>query len=349
VIRVGRGPLFPDDGPRAARLRRRARGIAIEAGAFAALTLLAPLVFPAATAVDLVRRRHWTAVRLAAMGWWFLFVELRGLAGLAAAYAGTGGPFGRGSLRRRARVYQLRIRWARGHVAGLRALFGVRFEVEGLDDAGPGPELVFIRHASVADGALPDAFIGHAHGLGLRFVIKRELQALPTMDIGGRWVPTLFVRRESADSAAEIASVRRLVQGLGDDEAVLIYPEGTRYTAAKRARAQAQIAERRPDLAPLAGRLRHVLPPRLGGTLALLEASPDTDVVIFGHVGLEGLVRLRDVWSGGLIGTTVRMRFWRHAASTIPAGERERAEWLYARWGELDQWVGEQLDAMRQH
>jgi 1-acyl-sn-glycerol-3-phosphate acyltransferase len=225
----------------------------------------------------------------------------------------------------------------------------MRFEVEGLDEAGPGPALVFIRHASVADGVLPDAFIGNAHGLGLRFVIKRELQALPTMDIGGRWVPTLFVRRQSADSAAEIAAVRRLAQDLGDDEAVLIYPEGTRFTPAKQARAQAQIAERRPDLAPLASALRHVLPPRLGGPLQLLDAAPGVDVVIFGHVGLDALVRVSDVWAGRLVGATVRMRFWRHPASTIPAGDRERAEWLYARWTELDHWVGEQLDAMRQH
>ena len=349
MLRVGRGPLFPDDGPRAARLRRRARGIAVEAAAFVALTLLAPLVLPLAAAVDLARRKRWIAVRLAAMAWWFLLVELRGLAGLARVYVATGGPFGRGSLRRRRGVYELRIRWARGHVAGLRTLFGVRFEVEDLDRAGPGPALVFIRHTSVADGMLPDAFIGHAHGIGLRFVIKRELEALPTMDIGGRWVPTLFVRRQSADSAAEIAAVRRLAEDLGDDEAVLIYPEGTRYTPAKHAQAQAQIAERRPDLAPLAARLRHVLPPRLGGPLALLDSCPGTDVVIFGHVGLDALVRVGDVWAGGLVGTTVRMRFWRHDASTIPAGERERAEWMYARWIELDEWVGDQLDAVRQH
>jgi 1-acyl-sn-glycerol-3-phosphate acyltransferase len=345
VIRVGAGPLFPDDGPRAARLRRRARGIAIEAGGLAVLTLLAPLVVPAAAAVDIVRRKRWVAVRLAALAWWFLLTELRGIAGLGWVYIATG----RGSRRRRAAVYELRIRWARRHVAGLRTLFGLSFEAEGLDQAGPGPALVFIRHASVADGMLPDAFIGHAHGIGLRFVIKRELQALPTMDIGGRWVPTLFVRRESADSAAEIAAVRRLAADLGDDEAVLIYPEGTRYTPAKHARAQAQIAERRPELAPLAARLSHVLPPRLGGPLALLDACPGTDVVIFGHVGLDALVRVSDVWAGRLVGATVRMRFWRHPASSIPAGERERAEWLYARWTELDQWVGEQLDAMRQH
>ena len=68
-------------------------------------------------------------------------------------------------------------------------LFGLTFEIEGLEHAGPGPVLVLIRHASIIDNALPDAVIGHAHGLGLRFVLKHELEMLPTIDIGGRWVP----------------------------------------------------------------------------------------------------------------------------------------------------------------
>jgi 1-acyl-sn-glycerol-3-phosphate acyltransferase len=312
-----------------------------------ALTVLSPLVLAAAAAVDLAlwitTRKPWMAIRLVAMAWWFLLGELRGLAGLAAVYLATGGPLGRGSLRRRRLVYDLRIRWARGHLAGLRVLFGLEFEVEGLEHAGPGPAVILIRHASIIDGTLPDAFIGHAHGLGLRFVIKRELQMLPTMDIGGRWVPTMFVRRQSADSAAEVAQLRRLAQGLGDGEAVLIYPEGTRHTEAKLRAAQELIAERQPDVAPLAARLRHVLPPRLGGPLALLDEASGADVVLFGHVGLDGFEYIRDIWAGGLVGTTVALRFWRFPADSVPAGERERIEWLYERWQTLDEWVGEQL------
>ena len=39
----------------------------------------------------------------------------------------------------------------------------------------------------------PTCSSAHAHGIGLRFVIKRELQMIPTIDIGGRWVPTFYV------------------------------------------------------------------------------------------------------------------------------------------------------------
>jgi 1-acyl-sn-glycerol-3-phosphate acyltransferase len=325
---------------------RRARGIAIEAGAFVALTLLSPLVLAVAILVDLAlwvaRRKPWMAVRLAAMAWWFLFGELQGIAGLAGIYLVTGGPLGRGSLLRRRLVYDLRIHWARSHLGGVRALFGMELEVEGLEHAGPGPVLVLMRHASIIDNALPDAVIGHAHGLGLRFVLKRELEMVPTIDIGGRWVPTVFVRRASVDPATEVASLRRLAQDLGEGEGVLIYPEGTRHTVAKFARAQEVIAERQPAIAPLAARLRNVLPPRLGGPLALLEEGRGADVVVCAHVGLDGFEHVRDIWGGGLVGTTVRVRFWRFQAAEVPEGEDERARWLYEKWQMLDDWVGEQ-------
>jgi 1-acyl-sn-glycerol-3-phosphate acyltransferase len=349
VRRVTRGPLFPDDGPRGERLARRGKGIAIEAGAFLALTLLAPVVLAGAVVVDLalwlVRRKPWMAVRLVAFAWWFLFGELRGVGGLALIWLATGGPFGRRSLRRRRWVYDLRIHWARSHLAGIRTLFGLRFEIEGLEQAGPGPVLIFIRHASIIDNTLPDAIIGHHHGLGLRFVIKRELRMLPTIDIGGRWVPTNFVRRASDDPAGEVARLRRLADDLGEGEGILIYPEGTRHTDEKLARAQALIAERQPAVAPLADRLRNVLPPRLGGPLALLEQCRGADVVLFGHVGLDGFEYIRDIWAGGLVGTTVRLRFWRFPAAEIPAGEEARTAWLYERWQLLDDWVGEQRAA----
>ncbi len=351
VRRVTRGPLFPAAGPRGARLRRRAKGIAIEAGGFVVLTLALPVVLPAAALVDLalwlVRRKPWMAVRLACMAWWFLFGELRGIAGLAAIYLITGGPLGRGSLRRRRLVYDLRIHWARSHLEGIRVLFGLTFEIEGLEQAGPGPVLVLIRHASIIDNALPDAVIGHAHGLGLRFVIKHELEMLPTIDIGGRWVPTNFVRRASDDPAGEVARLRRLAHDLGEGEGVLIYPEGTRHTPEKLARAQEVIAERLPEVAPLANRLRNLLPPRLGGPLALLDESRGADVVVCGHVGLDGFEYIRDIWAGGLVGTTVRVRFWRYPAAEVPTGETERIAWLYELWQVLDDWVGEQRDASR--
>ena len=344
VRRVTHSPLFADEGPRGPRLQRRVKGVGIEAGAFVALSLLAPLVLLAAAVVDLalwvVRRKPWMAVRLAAYAWWFLFGELRGVTALAGIWLITGGPLGGRSLARRRLVYDLRIHWARSHLEGVRVLFGLTFDVEGIEHAAPGPELIFIRHASIIDNTLPDAIVGRAHGLGLRFVLKRELQSIPTIDIGGRWVPTSFVRRASADSAAEVARLRRLADNLAEGEGVLIYPEGTRYTPDKLAAAQEKIRERQPEVARYADRLRNVLPPRLGGPLALVDECSGTDVVLFGHHGFDGYEYISDIWRGGLVGTTISMRFWRFPAAEIPAGHDERVAWLYDVWQTLDDWVG---------
>ncbi|MDQ3741310.1 MAG: lysophospholipid acyltransferase family protein [Actinomycetota bacterium] len=343
VRRVGAGPLFPDDGPLAARLRRRAKGLTAEVAGFAILTLLFPLVLAGAAIVDLalwvMRRKPWMGVRLVAFAWWFLLAEMRALAALAAIYASTGGPLGSGSKRRRRLIYDLRIHWCRSHLAGIRRLFGVTIEAEGLEHAGPGPVLIFIRHASIVDNTLPDALAGHAHGLGLRFVLKRELEMLPVFDIGARWVPTNFVRRGSGDTAAEVERLRRLAHDMGPDEAILVYPEGTRFTPEKLARAQQVVAERQPHLAPLANRLRHVLPPRLGGPLALLDEARGMDVVFCAHVGLDGFEHIRDIWRGGLVGAKIRAGFWRVPAAEIPGGDDERTAWLYAQWHAVDDWV----------
>ena len=340
---VAAGPLFADDSTRAARIARRSRGLLLEVGLFIVLTPLLPVALIVAALVDLAlwarRRKPWVGVRLIAMAWWFLFGEMQALVGELLIWIFSGGPFGADSLRKRRWMYDLRIHWARSHLGGVRMLFGLGFEVEGLEEAGPGPVVIMMRHASIIDNALPDVTVGAAHGMGLRFVIKRELNILPTIDIGGRWVPTYFVRRASGDADREIASLAALAESLGQ-EGILIYPEGTRKTEAKLARAQAIIAERQPELAPLASSLRNVLPPRLGGPLALLEAAPGVDVVICAHVGFDGFAKVSDIWAGRLVGGTIRVRFWRHSAATIPAGEEARTEWLYERWQEVDDWIG---------
>jgi 1-acyl-sn-glycerol-3-phosphate acyltransferase len=348
VSRVSPGPLRADDGARGARVIRRVRGIAIEVVAFALLTVLFPVLIAAAALVDLTlwlrRRKPWMAVRLTAMAWWFLFGEMRGIGGLLGIWLLTGGPAGLGSERRRRWVYDLRNHWCASHLGGIRVLFGLRFEIEGLELAAPGPEIILIRHASIIDNVMPDTVIGRPHGLGLRFVIKRELQMIPTIDIGGRWVPTTFVRRASSDVEAELASVRLLAEDLGPGEAVLIYPEGTRHTDAKLARAKERIAERQPAVAPLAAGLRNVLPPRLGGPLALLEHGGH-DAVFCGHVGLDGFEHISDIWGGGLVGTTVRVKFWRCPAAEIPRERDAQIAWLYEHWQALDDWVGQQRPA----
>lgn len=320
---------------------RRLRAIVVELGLFLVVTVTAPLLLVGAALVDLVlllaRRKRPMAVRLVAMLWWFLAGELRGLALLGGFWLAA---LGRDTRTRRRRVYRLRQSWAAGHLGAVTKLFRLRWEVDGLEVVAPGPVLVLMRHASIIDNAMPDALFGRAHDLGLRFILKRELRMLATIDIGGGWVPTAFVARGSGDTERELEALRLLGRDLDADEGILLYPEGTRHTEKKLARAQEIIRTRQPEVAPLADRLRHTLPPRLGGALALLEATRGTDVVFCGHVGLDGFEYISDIWAGGLVGGTVQVKFWRHAASEVPAGRDEMTRWLYQQWQILDDWVG---------
>jgi 1-acyl-sn-glycerol-3-phosphate acyltransferase len=350
VLPVTPGPLFPDDGPRGARIWRRVRAVVTELVLFVVITVLSPALIVVAAGVDLVlwlrTRKHWMALRLLAMSWWFLGGELIALVWLLGIWLASGGPFGAGSRRRHRWIYVLRMWWIRHHLRAVTALFSLRFEIEDMDLAAPGPAVVMMRHASIVDNTLGDALITHTHRIGLRYVIKRELQVIPTIDIGGRWAPTVFVRRGSGDTAGEAAALRSLLDGIGTGESVLIYPEGTRATAQKIARAKEIIAERQPEISPLANGLHHLLPPRLGGPLELLdEAANRYDVVFCAHVGFDGFQHIRHIWAGGLVGRTISVRFWRSAAAEIPADRQARIEWLYARWQELDDWVGEQRGA----
>jgi 1-acyl-sn-glycerol-3-phosphate acyltransferase len=349
ISNVRPSPLLRDDGPLGPRLARRIRGIAIEVPAFLVVTVLFPLLIVAAALVDLVRwaqsRKPWVGMRLTAFAWWFLFGEMRALFTLSWIWVSTGGWFGLSSLRRRVLLYRLRVRWARSHLGGIRVLFRLRFEIEGLDDVAPGPVLIMMRHASIIDNMLPDALVASTHGIGLRYVVKRELESIPTIDIGGRWVPTNFVRRASGDSQTEIERLRLLARDLHEGEGILIYPEGTRFTPAKLARAKEIVAERQPELAHLADRLEHLLPPRLGGPLALIEEASEVDVVFCGHVGFDGFQHISDIWAGELVGSVIGVRFWRVPAADIPKDSDERARWLYAHWQEMDDWIGRKISA----
>ncbi|MEX0621146.1 MAG: 1-acyl-sn-glycerol-3-phosphate acyltransferase [Solirubrobacterales bacterium] len=348
----GPGPLFPDDGSLLQRLSRRVIGITAELTIFVVMTLLSPLIMLVAAMVDMslwiTQRKPWVYVRLLPTLWVFLFGELEGLVKLPFIYVLTGGPFGTGSIRRRRWIYVLRVRWARNHLGTVRFLFGMKFELEGLELTNQGPYILMLRHASILDNLIGDVFIGHNSGIGIRYVIKQEIRSVPVIDIGGRWIPTVFIKRGSPDPDTEIKAVRRLTHDMSPGEILAIYPEGTRPTPRKIARAQQVIAERQPEIAPFADRLNHLLPPRLGGPLALIdEATAGTDIVFCAHYGFDGIRTVADIRAGVLVGRTVRIRFWRYPAGDLPQGDTARTQWLYDRWQMLDDWVGEQIAASR--
>lgn len=322
-------------GERFARWRRRAITVpamflaAAIYGAALPILLLAALIADLAGA-GLALRPH---LRLAVGLFVALLVECVGLVVLLGVFLVTPGA----PARRVALTYAVQRAYVRAHFGSVRWLYGLKLAMYGDELVRPGPLVVLIRHVSTIDVLVPGYFLAHRHGLRLRYVLKRELLAEPCLDVAGHVLPNHFVSRTGEDTAKELAAIRALKRGLGPDEGVLLYPEGTRFTPEKRD--QLAASARSEEVRARAASLRHLLPCRTGGALALLDEAPDADVLFVGHRGLEGLTDVASLRSGALVGRTVEVRFWREPATSVPADPAAREGWLHAQWQRLDAWL----------
>jgi 1-acyl-sn-glycerol-3-phosphate acyltransferase len=320
-------------------IRRRLFTISRDAGLLILITLLAPILLAVTLFVDATRwvvtRRPFMGVRALAFLWVFLAAEMVGLLWLAAQWVGTG--FGADSRRMTAAAWRVQTWWARTLFTTVERLFDLDVVIDDLEVVRPGPIVALFRHASIIDNLLPAMLLSDQAGLRMRWIIKRELLSIPALDVAGKRLPNYFVDRSSEDPSLELRRIRTLAHDLGEDEGVLIYPEGTRFTAAKRTRAIARLEKSEPGLAQRARGMRFVLPPRTGGVLELLDAG--TDVVICAHEGLDGFASVGDIWSGALLGRVVRVRFWRILADEIPVDREGRITWLYDQWELADEWI----------
>lgn len=327
-----------------ARLRRRIRTVPVHLALFGAVTVLAPLWAVVGIVIDLhrtlVRKRPAMALRMFAFGWVYLAVGAFCLVTLLGHWIAAG--FGDSQAFMRERSYHLQEFWAKSLFGSFRRIFRVDVSVEGLDTVAPGPILVLMRHASIVDTLLPNVLVTQAAGIRLRYVLKKELLSDPTMDIAGNRLINHFVDR-SGDAGTEVRAVLALADGMTAGDGVIIYPEGTRFTTARRQRILDGLGDRDSDLAVRTARLRHVLPPRPGGTSALLGTGHD--VVVVAHHGLESLATIPDAWSGEIVGAQLRIRFTRFPASTIPVDRRGKVSWLFDRWDEIDAWLDEASSA----
>jgi 1-acyl-sn-glycerol-3-phosphate acyltransferase len=322
-------------------MRRRVVTIPVYGVAWLVLVALLPALIPLLALLDLVRRRRGAALRSTALAFSYLTCEIAGVAACAALWSWRAA-VGMEEERWLDLHFRLEAWWGGALFKALVRLFGLELEVEGEADLARGPYLLLVRHASSGDTLLASALVSGPHGLRLRYVLKRELLWDPCLDIVGNRLPNLFLDRQSRDSSAELASLRALAEGLGRRDGVLIYPEGTRFSRSRRSRVLARLSQRGNQSALAYARsLTAVLPPRPRGTLALLEAAPDVDVVICAHAGFEDSASIAQVWGGSLINRTIRVNFRRIPFSEIPEQAEERIRWLRAEWSAVDKWVAE--------
>jgi 1-acyl-sn-glycerol-3-phosphate acyltransferase len=296
------------------------------------LTALAPVWIPVAFVVGIFRRCSFVILRLLMFFWVYLATELVGLVAAAGIYLITPGNI----ERREDLFFRLECWWGSSLFGWICRFLSLSTSIEGEDQILPGPVLVFIRHASIIDTAVPVALISKPTGLRLRYVFKRELLVDPCIDVAGHASPNYFIDR-GGSSHEELAGIQQLAENLGD-QGVLLYPEGTRFTERKKRIAIKRLAKTHPELVPLAESFRHCLPPKAGGALSLLDAAPHADVLIVAHRGLEGLAEVTDLLSGAVVGKDVEIRIWRINAADIPQGEARR-RWLFNWWKRVDDFV----------
>jgi hypothetical protein len=310
---------------------------------FALLLASFPFILPLAVITDLVRRSRLALARMITFLLLYFSFEILGIVASLVLWL-IGGPWVSSNTERYLRWnFKLQCLWARVLAGGAFKIFSLRLDVEGLEDYRDRPILLFTRHVSTADTVLPALLIAIPQRVMLRYVIKRELLADPCLDIVGNRIPNYFVRRGSGQTEQELQAIRRLMQNLRPGHGVLMYPEGTRFTASKRERILNRLEEsgdrealERAKAMPL------VLPPRLPGSLALLENNTAADAVFCIHTGFESTMSMAQLWRGDLVKARVRVRFWRIPYEDIPQDRETLSTWMWDQWAKanacLQQW-----------
>lgn len=220
-------------------------------------------------------------------------------------------------VRRRKAVARWQCRWGRRAFAAVRAVLGVRtrFTCHGGGPQGtPGPYIVVANHRSSLDILVLLAYLGDMGCVDLRWILKRQLFFAPAVGRSCLETGCAYVAR--GGDPADILRVRRCAATAGhDDASVVIFPEGTRYASPKEGSG-----------------LSHVLPPKVGGVLALRRELPDypvLSVTIRWTGGPEGRTALD---GEGFVGKTVVAE----AEIRTDIDDRTIASWLQDEWQRKD-------------
>lgn len=320
---------------------RRAISISLYGLLFVAALATLPVTIPLALLTDLARRRRMSTIRTLAFFLLYLGCEVAGIVASFVIWLGWGlfRPSDDPTYLRK--NFDLQCWWATTLRRGAFVLYDLSVELEGEEHTQPAPLILFARHCSVADTMLPIMLVSAPHRTMLRWVMKQELLWDPCLDVVGNRLRNCFVSRMPDEGAQDVDAVATLVRDLGPSDGVVIYPEGTRFTETKRQRLLDKARDRGDTtLEKRTEALRHTLPPRLGGALALLGHNPGADVVFCAHTGLERMGTFWDLVDGRAIGNTIRIALWRIPYEQIPIATTEQIAWLHEQWRRIDDFVG---------
>jgi 1-acyl-sn-glycerol-3-phosphate acyltransferase len=224
-------------------------------------------------------------------------------------------------------------------------LLGLRLDIDPESQAAltPGPVIVICRHVNIVDASLP-MLLYQRLGYRTRGVIMAELLADPGFDLIYARTGSVFIPRDNGLEA--IAMVRGLGQGVDSTSAVVIFPEGRLFRHDRLERAKARLALENPERAARLASLSHLLPPRPGGFLALLD-SIAADVVVIAHTGLDEYASFAELARAVPVCNPIHVTAWRVPRDRIPNGDAERIAWLDEQWLVADEWIAQRVLRIR--
>ncbi len=324
---------------------RRPASLLLVLGLAFTVTLLPVLVF-VAVAASVVLPGRWRVLRLLGFLLVYLVIECVGLAVALVLWLASGVGWKLRSPGFQRCHYAVLHRLLAVAVTAAEVLFHLRViddEVSWspLDDGVPGSTnamVVLSRHAGPGDSLLlVRTLMRRDHDRRPRIVLTDLLQLDPLIDVYLNRLPSAFLTAGRSDLAEQVAG---LAAGMGEEDALLIFPEGGNFSPQRRLRAIERLRGKgMVDHAARASAMQHVLPPRPGGVAAALAAAPGADVVLVAHTGLEHLSTAADLWDGLPMDSQVRMRWWFVPAADVPRDREQQADWLYERWAEIDAWI----------
>jgi 1-acyl-sn-glycerol-3-phosphate acyltransferase len=284
----------------------------------------------------------------------YLAAEIAALTGAFTNWIRCGPPSRRDARRYQELNFELIERLIARLYGAARRLFRLRVEVladpravrEAAPGTSPGPVIVLSRHAGPGDAfLLIYGLLAHARRRPLP-VLKNTLALDPWIDVLFSRVPHCFIRPSPRAGDRAAGQISDLAAGMGQRDALVLFPEGGNFTAGRRLRAIGRLRRRgQPKRASQAAGLEHVLPPRPAGVLAAIRAAPHADVVFVGHTGLDHMDSAATIWNGIPLDRPLRVTWWRVPARSMPADQDGRTQWLFAQWAQIDDWIGSRRPA----
>lgn len=179
--------------------------------------------------------------------------------------------------------------------------------------------IILANHKSTFDIPLVCYVLWQQGITALRWILKSGLRLTPF-----GWAAALtdcgFVRRKKESRESDLLSVARCgLRALVDKASVVLYPEGTRFRGTKQE-----------------STLRHLLPPKLGGFSALLEAMPRASILSVTFCwseGKKGEALGRTTWNAfDLVGRSLHIVVEHVSREEVNADPK----WLEAHWVRKD-------------